>query len=238
MGIIMGTDAITPKNPIFGSEYWERPVARKKGDQKPDDLYRAVGWALSQWERADETLAGLFSALTECAQDPVSGTTVRRAYGAIESNSGRRKAVEAVAEVFFGNYWDEKPVRQSLKEIIDAVGRASRIRDDIAHGIVQANLVIDGEDYGAFHMPPPYNTGRSHAFSQKEDGALAFLRAKYRYTARDIISFGRKFIKLEGTIHAYLISIIRKTDGTVPLIEELVAAGKIKRKARSYGRGR
>ena len=35
---------------------------------------------------------------------------IDRAYGAIESNSGRRKAVEAVAEVFFGNYWDEKPV--------------------------------------------------------------------------------------------------------------------------------
>ena len=28
--------------------------------QKPDDIYRAVEWALSQWERADEELAHYF----------------------------------------------------------------------------------------------------------------------------------------------------------------------------------
>jgi hypothetical protein len=230
MRIIMGTDASTPKTPIFGSEYWERPVPSKKGDQNPDDIYRAVGWALSQWEKTDQELAGLFSVMSD-VEDWFVVEGVRRAYGAIESNSGRRKAVEAVAEVFFGNYWDEKLVRQSLMDIIQAVQRASRIRDDIAHGIVRTDLIIDNEDYGSFHMPPRYNTGRSYAFKQKEDGPLAFLRAKYRYTANDIVLFGRKFTELGDTIHAYLISVIRKQDGTIPLIDDLVAAGKIKRKA-------
>lgn len=214
----------TPKNPIFGSEYWERSVPSKKGDQNPDDIYRAVGWALSQWEEADQELAGLFSVLSD-VDDWFVIEGVRRAYGAIESNSGRRKAVEAVAEVFFGNYWGDKPVRQSL------IG----LRDDIAHGIVQPGLGMDDLDYGYFHMPPRYNTGRSHAFSRKEDGPLRYLRAKYRYTANDIVLFGRKFIELRDTIHAYLISVIRKEDGTVPLIDTLVASGKIKQRIRWYG---
>jgi hypothetical protein len=99
-------------------------------------------------------------------------------------------------------------------------------RDDIAHGIVQLGLGMDQIDYRYFHMPPRYNTGRSHAFSQREDGPLRYLRAKYRYTANDIVLFGRKFIELKDTIHAYSISVIRKEDGTVPLIDTLVAVRK------------
>jgi hypothetical protein len=229
----MGTDA---KNPIFGSEFWERPVPSKKDDENPDDIYRAVGWTLSQWEQADQELAGLFSVLSVVGDVfAVEAEGVSRAYGAIESNSGRRKAVEAVAEVFFGNYWDDKPVRQSLIDIIEAVRRASRLRDDIAHGIVRTGLGMDHVDYGYFHMPPRYNTGRSYAFKREEDGPLAYLRAKYRYTTSDIVLFGRKFIELRDTIHAYLISVIRKEDGTVPLIDALVASGKIKQRARWYG---
>jgi hypothetical protein len=217
------------KKPIFTSEYWERPTPRSKGAQDADAIYRAVGWALSNWEKADQELAGLFSVLTNCTDEPISATTIRRAYGAIESNSGRRKAVEAVAEVFFGNYWDEPLIRQSVTDIITAVQRASRLRDDIAHGIVWEDIVIGEQDYGAFHMPPQYNTGRTHAFRQ-DDGDLGLLRAKYRYTDEDILTFGKKFVELRDTLRTYLISIIPKQDGTVPLIEELVAAGKIKRR--------
>ena len=218
----MGLQPSSVKRRILTSEYWERPVPRDRGDSNAQIIYQAVGHALSSWEKADQELAALFSVLTDCADEPTSARTIRRAYGSIESNSGRRKAVEAVAEVFFGAHWHEKAVRQSLTEIINAVQRASRIRDDIAHGIVWSDIVIEGNDYGAFHMPPEYNTGRTHAF-RIDDSELGVLLAKYRYTADDIAKFAQKVLELTETIHSYIRSIIRREDGTIPLVQTLQA---------------
>src|SRR5882672_10154588 len=155
----------SPKNPIFTKKpYWDRPASRKQGDPSGTLIFQAVGQALSSWERADQELATLFWILTGCSEDAVASTAIKRAYGSIESNVGRRKAVLAVAEVHFRKYWHIKAVFHSINQILEAMSFASHRRDDIAHGIVQDGIVINGHNHGAFLMPPEYNTGRTHAF--------------------------------------------------------------------------
>jgi hypothetical protein len=213
------------KNPLFSEAYWSRPDPRDQGDLRAEPIYQAVGVALSEWEKADQQLAHLFLVLTEATGRAF--IAVRRAYGSIESNTGRRNAVLAAAEVFFGHYWNEQPIKNSLTSVVQCVGWASKRRDDIAHGVVVVHkdifkglAVIDpGDDRGAFLMPPEYNTGRINArFTESsDDHPLWFMRAKYRFTSEDILSMASKFTELQDVIRAYTLSIIKK-DEAIPLV--------------------
>src|ERR1700682_4993843 len=100
------------KKPIFTEQYWKRPNPREKGDPSADLIALSVGHALSSWERADQELAQLFLILVGPPADAMAYTAIRRAYGAIEGNAGRREAVKAAAEVYFSRYWEKKPVRR------------------------------------------------------------------------------------------------------------------------------
>lgn len=97
-------------------------------------IYQAVGHALTMWELTDQALANIFIAMTSCDSMP-SYLAVKRAYGSIHGNAGRRAAVEAAAEVHFSPYWDNKEVWQSVTNIVNAIQWASKRRDDIAHGV-------------------------------------------------------------------------------------------------------
>jgi hypothetical protein len=131
--------------------------------------------------------------------------------------------VMAAAEVYFGNYWDSKRVRQSLTDIINAVQWASKRRDDIAHGTIIGRIVIDGESYGGFLVPPEYNTGRTFAFMGDDADPLRFIRAKYRYTASNIMEWQSKFGLLREAIWDYTIKIKRQ-DGRLPFADALLAS--------------
>lgn len=205
------------KNPLFTEQYWAREPPSKKGDPDPNIIAQAVGHALSRWEQADWALADLFLLMSEC-MGTNSYNAVRRAYGSIESNSGRRNAVLAAAEIYFGAYWENKFVKQSLQDIINAVGWASRRRDDIAHGIIWGNIVVDHVSYGAFLFPPEYNTGRTLAFMADTPDPLRFMRTKYRYTAANIAKWGSKFTKLRDAIIDYF-KAIKREDGRFPVLE-------------------
>jgi hypothetical protein len=216
----MGPRPKPEKNPLFAEAYWKRPDPRDKGDASPDAIAMAVGHTLSKWELADQALSKLFLQFCEVS-GPVTYNAVRRAYGSIESNSGRRNAVLDAAEVYFGAYWTNKFIQQSVKDIINAVQWASKRRDDIAHGVIWGNLILDGVHYGSFLMPPDYNTGRSHAFMEDSTDPLRFTRAKYRYTSADISPFFEKFSFLRNEIDGY-IGVIRRVDGRFPALEAAI----------------
>jgi hypothetical protein len=195
------------KNPIFTKPYWNRPPNENQGDPTGQVIYTAVGFALTNWEMAEEQLAGLYLRLVdvpEASYDPV-----RRAYGSIESNSGRRKAIEAAAEAFFGTHWDNGVVRRAFSIVTEAVGWASRRRDDIAHGIVLGQT-MDGKSHGHFLFPPDYNTSRTNLSVSADSGdPLYHTMTKYRFTSEQVRVFGSKFGELKETIrlHAGLIRL-------------------------------
>jgi hypothetical protein len=188
----------------FPKDYWDAPEALPKGDVSPDQTYHAVGWALSGWETAEIILANIFLIMSEC-ETQNSYNAVRRAFGSIESSAGRRKALEATAEIYFGHAWTNQLVKKTF-------GDASRRRDEIAHGVV-IPIAINSEPMGSFLFPPEYNTQRTHAYMNNLIDPLAFMRGKYRYTAPQIMEIGAKFSALRLRLLNYVFKI-KKVNGS------------------------
>lgn len=217
------------QNAILTPSYWKRTEPRDKGDfPNGNKIAQAVGYALSNWERMDQEMATLFITVAG-PSEPIANHAVRRAYGSIESNTGRRKAIAEAAEVHFAVHWKNDAVRSSLTRLLETIGRASQRRDDIAHGIIWDQIAIRHDDergrveYGAFLLPPEYNSGRTHAFG--DDGRKSFLlfeMTKYRYTSADINDIGRKFLQLGVCVSDYA-NLILKRDGKIPLVESILA---------------
>jgi hypothetical protein len=235
-----------PAHLVFRKSYWDRPGHSRKGDDTQNALHEAVGYALSNWEEADQELADLFLVFTCEASTQKVGrqvrNAVRRAYGSIISNSGRRSAVEAAAEVYFNPWWESKPVRQPLVDILNAVQWASNRRDDLAHGIVSPYIsaqvsdlrgnIIKKEDFGCFLMPPEYKTDRTHAYMQGVDHPSGAMKARYSFTSKDIRRFGLQFIALRAAIQNYVRRIRKDKEGRIPLVEQIKTAVSEKEKKR------
>jgi hypothetical protein len=206
---------------LFKETYWNRPEPRQKGDPDVNMIYHAVGNALSWWEIAEGELAQLFCFVTRATTDATSYRAVYRAFGAIHTNAGRRDVITAAAEVHFSPYWQNKTVRKSLTQVLDAVRHGSKLRDDIAHGMV-ASYVVQHEDFGAFLTPPEYNQSRTHAEFQGGE-PLDLLRTRYRYTSADIMDIAAKFQKLHLAIGSYSLKVICH-EGRIPIVEEILRA--------------
>ena len=204
-------------------KYWKRPTDPKpQGDPNVDPVYAAVGRALSQWERVEQRLATLFIVVTRASNS--SGNAVRRAYGAIENGTLRRKAIIAAAEVHFGASW-EPHVAKAYNKLIDAVSGASKLRDDIAHGIVQ-HFKLNDIDYGAFLFPPYYNTGRTKPYLTNDDGPPDFGWSDFRFTSEDILGIECRFGELKQLIaHQFVNLSSPRSDGSIPLVEALTRSG-------------
>jgi hypothetical protein len=65
---------------------WDAPFART-GDTNEDDLYNAIGRALTDWEFVEKALARIFAAFTGTVAYPSAGPSVR-AYGALRLRLG------------------------------------------------------------------------------------------------------------------------------------------------------
>lgn len=206
------------KNPIFTEPYWKRPPNQNQGDVKAATVYEAVGYALSNWEMMEENLAQLYLALASAPSDPV-----RRAFGSIESNTGRRKAIEAAAEAYFGRYWEDDEVRRAFRLVVKAVEWAAKRRDDIAHGIVLGQQ-IDDVHFGVFLFPPDYNTSRTHLYADTGAGdPLAHTMTKYRFTSDQIRAFAVKFTELRHAVEQYAGHIMK--DGETIVFVRAVKGG-------------
>ena len=210
----MGKPFYEPNVEVLAKPHWKRPDNKNKGDPNDDVVYKAVGVALTNWEKLEETLAVLFLSVTE--QTNSSTNPVKRAFGAVESSGTRRKMLLAAADAYFGVDWDDKEIRLSFFRVIEAVGFASQRRDDIAHGKVYH--FNKEPNFGAFLLPANYNTDRTKAWtysSESETDPLFFTFTQFRYTSDDINEFAKRFEQLSNSI-GYLTGFIRKLDdGTI-----------------------
>lgn len=209
---------------IFTETFWDRAPSKEQGDTLPDALFCAVGRALTAWEWVEQAQGGLFLTLTG-VQTADSLNAVRRAYGSIFGNSGRRTALTAAAEVYFGGYWAEKSVRRRFNLFNKAIELASKRRDDITHAGVITSIKIDNIDKGGFLMPLEYNTKFTHAFPPLPLDHLSFT-GKYRFTSEDILQWTKRFDFLRNAIWDLQLKLRRTNEG-IPLIAEMIAAGEI-----------
>lgn len=186
---------------------WNRPPIPVIGDETPDEIYTAVGWALSGWEMLEMGLVGLFDTLIGIALDSHAS---HRAYGAVTIWNIRRDMLRAAAEAYFLEF-PNKPLASAVEEEIKFADRYAARRNDIAHGIV---LAYD-EVYGS---PSPLGGFRGWllfpAVTSTKAMTLPFSSPKYAYSANQIRFFGESFRK--GLPEAEkLINDIRRRE-TVP----------------------
>lgn len=201
--------------------YWGRPPSKLRGDSEPDIIFTAVGHALSSWEYVEEEIASLFMMFTQC-QPGTTYDVVRRAFGATEFSSGRKKALDAAAEIYFAHEPDE--IRRCYNRLADHISFASNRRNDIAHGKVSILTVYDENDgvqtnkdeRGCLLIPPNYSTSRTHPFIDiDENDPIAVFRSHYRFDHADILAISDKFNSLSLRIAVYQKSMT-KTDGMYP----------------------
>jgi hypothetical protein len=122
----------TPK----ATKPWDIPPFPKKGDENAGVLYEAIGHALSEWNKFEETLATIFASLVTGQQTEAA----ERAYGSVVSFSGRIEMIKAALEGFLFHVPEsaehlKKPLTDMLREALQFSGR----RNEIAHGVVQEN---------------------------------------------------------------------------------------------------
>jgi hypothetical protein len=169
----------------------------------------------SAWESAEGALAYAFLVFSEC-ETPNSYNAVRRAFGSIESSGGRRRAIEAAAEIYFGASWPIPVIKNRFKELMTAFENASRRRDEIAHGIT-TSISVDNKNKGAFLFPPGYNTQRTHAYFHMPGEETTYMSEKFRYTSQDIRTFRLKFSDLAQKTINY-VPKIKKMHGVPAML--------------------
>jgi hypothetical protein len=201
---------------LFDKAYWDRPEfdPEKPGDNRAEEIFQAVGESLSMWEGAECQLAAMYMMLCD-VKTPASMGAVNRAFGSIESSAGRRKALLAAAEMYFGSDWDA--ASKYFLALLEAFSSASSRRDEFAHGMAHG-ITINNVFKGVFLFPAQYNTQRTHAhFTMSSNDIRAVVRAKYCYTSDQIRSISARFGELMHEVTEYFFQL-RKVNGRPVLI--------------------
>jgi hypothetical protein len=193
-------------------KYWKTPAKREMGDANAEVIYPAMGFALHRWEVLETAFGEMFVSLT-ADKTFVSRVAAARTYGAITSNTGRRDILNAVSKVFFRHHKVDQLEQNQFASLIEHCGRASKRRDDIAHGLVRTYLSVNGVARGAFLGPPDYYKRQMQDTPffpeiEGDDDPLDALGHNYRYTSEDIRSITNKLIELHSAAFEYHSKVI------------------------------
>lgn len=168
------------------SNLWdERPFA-ETGSKSENDIFLAVGKALSNWELVEQSIAGIFTVVTVGVFFAPAAPTLR-AYSSVASSHNRIQMVRAAVESWLTE-WKDCPCGQNALDLLsESQGWAAR-RNDIAHGI--ADRFIDEIEKGWFLIPSIYS------IKGRKSG-----KADYRYNARIIDKLSERFVDLDGRLN-------------------------------------
>jgi hypothetical protein len=164
--------------------------------------------ALTEWERAEQNMAQLFSHLV--GNPGVYNTpAAAKAYGSIESSSARIRMVRAAAEAFFGQHYANPKISKPLSLLLAAHEEASHRRNEVAHGVAHGPVQLNSKPLGTFLVAPNYHTDRNAGWLSSTPGDYwsSVTRSIYRYNERDLSEIADKFNKLSWAILHYIYSI-------------------------------
>ncbi|MHB8268236.1 hypothetical protein [Bradyrhizobium sp.] len=202
----------TPKT----SKPWDIRPTQPTGSPSDDDVYLAVGKALTAWEGIEIRLSemyllfiGRYYSNPKEYRQPVIAAL--RAYGSITNFTTRAEMVESAADSFFHSRSSFFPLRRAIEDKLIALEKALEDefkslmtetrnfvarRNDIAHGVVHGPK-------GYFLSPPDYNTRK---YPRSRDGKLRtiFDTATYHYTSDDIDYYRQHFVGLQVKIAEFI----------------------------------
>jgi hypothetical protein len=160
---------------------WDAPFALK-GDSSEDDLFKAVGRALTDWEFVEEALARIYVALMR--SDIHTPNPAIRAYGAVLGSKARIDMIRAAGEAYMtlpytGTLVFPSQARDAFGPLLDQCFEWGNRRNDIAHG--RSWPSDNGSEY--FLFPALYSTKK---------WKLAQPPA-YRYSSKEITTLSAAF---------------------------------------------
>jgi hypothetical protein len=195
---------------------WDQCPIEPHGDGDVDQIYLAVGRALSTWETLEENLGRVFAAL--CGSN---GEGPARAYGAVSSNSGR---TDMIREAFSCSHVRSKSSFATFPKFLERVGKYGTRRNEIAHGVARS-FNVNSVDKGCYLCPASYHSRKTLSSTAYMDSVinsefteqLIFIRVfgKYAYTSNQINYYTDRFSKLNScAIHFWmdLIGMISPED--------------------------
>lgn len=110
---------------------WDQRPWPQAGHPNSQEIYAAVGEAISQWERYEGNLSLLFAALVSKSDN----LPARRAYNAVRTFEARIEMLRAASTAFFAENPNEG--HESLMTAVVTDGKCyGPRRNEIAHGVV------------------------------------------------------------------------------------------------------
>ncbi len=203
----------------------------KEGQASFQDIYSAVGTALSAWESSVNELSELFIHLVG-AKDSVSAYGINRAFGAINSTSSKFEAIGAAAEVYFAHEWKRCHIHNLFGLFEKCLKQAEWRRNEIAHGIASSYGKSDGSNKGCFLGAPQYKSSTNDAFTEASTdeiigNPLYMTRSKYLYDRADLLDYAKKFNDLKPSIQTLIRRIQPNERGQKNIVFDMfIAAGE------------
>ena len=103
-----------------------RPPPPASGSATKEEIYCAVGHAISNWEKVESAKLKAFQILTNA-----NYLTAVRVFGSVDSSQARHTMILAALEIYFLNYpRNYKRAKKFLGDIGPFIG----LRNDCAHG--------------------------------------------------------------------------------------------------------
>jgi hypothetical protein len=190
---------------------WDIRPKPERGSANSDDVYRAVGMALTSWEYVENAVADIFVSVVGDPFESANKSPATRAYGAVTNFNSRADMVEAAAYAFLNPERTKAKadaqllahrteLREQFKTLLGKFRSFAGRRNDIAHGIVDSNRL------GSFLYPASYNA-KKHPL-EKADLTL-HQRALFCYAAEDIHYYRERFEDLYDELSAFCREVWR-----------------------------
>lgn len=174
-----------PDDDVLYPTYWERPAPGRRGDIDVDDIYIAVGRALSEWSMVEIALGRLYAAL--------DGAPPQAAWGLYAAERDPRARLARLSEAASNHFADgETEDSVTCRRVIEAAGLAAQRRDDVVQGI--AVLFRPGVLDGSYLVPTGFTAGDSSA-------------PDYAYSAAQLTTLRGRFGQLQDEINVLILRL-------------------------------
>lgn len=172
------------------SKPWTAPPRPTAYDKDCQQIFAAVGSALSSWAYVEDAVASIFELLV-CEPQATwtycnSMSPAKRAYGSVVSFDGRAGMVEAAADAFF-YVTPHADLEQRLKDLLKACRGWSGRRNEVAHGQIGGAPT----DLNSCTPWPIESAARKRAIDY---------RAAFVYSSAQIREFDRQFLELHSAL--------------------------------------
>jgi hypothetical protein len=184
-------EGVELKNP------WEVRPQAEFGDRDPNDLFVAIGKALTEWENVEWSLAELFAVVVSARSKSVFWQPAVQAYGSIVSFNGRCEMLRVAGEAYFSTRKQRAHRADDFKKLVNEAGHYAGRRNEIAHGKVSEVYWYDSrknaKSHGFYLIPALFNPKKV-----KKSTGMA-----YGYVSTDLLHYKQEFTKLHLRIAGF-----------------------------------